>query len=188
MAFRIGVNLGDVIEKGDTIYGDDVNIAGRLESLAEGGGICISGIAFDQIGKKVPLGYKYLGEQTVKNIEKPIRAYTVLVEPEAVGKVIGENRRLKIWHWTAIFGLMLLIIVAGAEGMTAEQIVRAAIIKKTERFSYEELAFHLADSITNRAFCRIGIAHKTFKKSALCRNIKSISPETREAIDRLIVA
>jgi IS5 family transposase len=76
----------------------------------------------------------------------------------------------------------------GAEGMTAEQIVRAAIIKKTEGFSYEELAFHLADSITYRAFCRIGIAHKTFKKSALCRNIKSVSPETWEAIDRLIVA
>jgi adenylate cyclase len=58
MAFRIGVNSGDVIEKGDTIYGDGVNIAARLESLAEGGGICISGTAFDQIGKKVPLGYK----------------------------------------------------------------------------------------------------------------------------------
>jgi len=71
----------------------------------------------------------------------------------------------------------------GAEGMTAEQIVRAAIIKKTEGFSYEELAFHLADSITYRAFCRIGIAHRTFKKSALCRNIKSVSPETWEAIE-----
>jgi adenylate cyclase len=113
MAFRIGVNLGDVIEKGDTIYGDGVNIAARLESLAEGGGICISGTAFDQIGKKVSLGYKYLGEQTVKNIEKPIRAYKVLIEPEAVGKVIGEKPRLKMWHWTAIFGLIVLIVVAG---------------------------------------------------------------------------
>ena len=113
MEFRIGVNLGDVIEKGDTIYGDGVNIAARLESLAEGGGICISGTAFDQIGKKVPLGYKYLGEQTVKNIERPIRAYKVLFEPEAVGKVIGESRRLKMWHWTAIFGLIVLIVVAG---------------------------------------------------------------------------
>jgi IS5 family transposase len=73
----------------------------------------------------------------------------------------------------------------GAEGMTAEQIVRAAIIKKIEEFTYEELAFHLADSRTYRTFCRIGIAHKAFKKSALCRNIKSISPETWEAIDRL---
>jgi len=83
MKFRIGVNLGDVIEKDDTIYGDGVNIATRLESLADSGGICISGTAFDQVGKKLPLGYKYLGEQKVKNIEKPIRAYKALVDPEA---------------------------------------------------------------------------------------------------------
>jgi len=114
MAFRIGVNLGDVIEKGDTIYGDGVNIAARLESLAEGGGICISGTAFDHVGKKLPLGYKFLGEQTVKNIEKRIRTYKVLLEPEAAGKVIGEHRRLKTWHWTAIFGLIVLVVVAGS--------------------------------------------------------------------------
>jgi adenylate cyclase len=114
MAFRIGVNLGDVIEKGDTIYGDGVNIAARLESLAEGGGICISGTAFDQVGKKLPLGYQYMGEQKVKNIEKPIRAYKVLVEPEAVGKVIGERTSMKVWHWTALFGLLVLIVVVGS--------------------------------------------------------------------------
>jgi IS5 family transposase len=76
----------------------------------------------------------------------------------------------------------------GAEGMTAEQVVRAAIIKKTEELTYEELAFHLADSRTYRSFCRIGIAHKAFKKSTLCGNIKSISPETWEAIHRLVLA
>ena len=113
MAFRIGINLGDVIEKDDTIYGDGVNIAARLESLADGGGICISGSAFDQVGKKLPLGYEYLGEQSVKNIDKPIRVYKVRTEPEAEGKVIGERPRLKVWHWTAIYGLAVLIIVAG---------------------------------------------------------------------------
>ena len=113
MAFRIGVNLGDVIEKEDTIYGDGVNMAARLENLAEGGGICISGTAFDQVGKKLPLGYEYLGEQAVKNIENPIRVYKVLVDPKAVGKVIGENRRLKMWHWTAIYALVVLILVGG---------------------------------------------------------------------------
>jgi len=64
MEFRIGVNLGDVVEDGDSIYGDGVNIAARVESLANGGGICISGAAYDQIGKKLPFGYEYLGEQT----------------------------------------------------------------------------------------------------------------------------
>jgi transposase, IS5 family len=76
----------------------------------------------------------------------------------------------------------------GAQGMTAEQVLRAAIIKQTEGFSYEELAFHLIDSRTYRNFCRIGITHKGFKKSALCKNIKSISPETWESINRLLTA
>jgi adenylate cyclase len=114
MEFRIGINLGDVIEEGDTIYGDGVNIAARLESLSEGGGVCISGTAFDQIGKKLALGYEFLGEQTVKNIEKPVRAYKVLMEPEAVGKVIGfERPKPKQWRWAAIGGMVVLIIVAG---------------------------------------------------------------------------
>jgi IS5 family transposase len=76
----------------------------------------------------------------------------------------------------------------GAQGMTAEQVLRAAIIKQTEGFSYEDLAFHLADSRTYRKFCHIGIAHKGFKKSTLCKNIKAISPETWESINRLLVA
>lgn len=76
----------------------------------------------------------------------------------------------------------------GAQGMTAEQVLRAAIIKQTVGFSYEELAFHLIDSRTYRNFCRIGITHKGFKKSALSKNIKSISPETWESINRLLMA
>ena len=75
MEFRIGINLGDVIEEEDRIYGDGVNIAARLESLADPGGICVSKTAFDHIESKLPLGYEYLGEQTVKNIPKPVGAY-----------------------------------------------------------------------------------------------------------------
>jgi ABC-type glycerol-3-phosphate transport system substrate-binding protein len=113
MEFRIGVNLGDVIEEEETIYGDGVNIAARLESLAEGGVICISGTAFDHIGKRLSVGYEYLGEQAVKNIENPVRVYRVLMEPEAVGKVIGEERP-KRWRWAVISAVVVLTIVAGA--------------------------------------------------------------------------
>ena len=84
MVFRIGINLGDVIEEGDRIYGDGVNIAARLEGLADGGGICISGSAYDQIEDKLALGYEYLGEQSVKNIRKPVRVYRIGTATEPV--------------------------------------------------------------------------------------------------------
>jgi len=90
MEFRIGVNLGDVIEDGEQILGDGVNIAARLESLSEAGGVCISGTAYDHVENKLSLGYQYLGEQTVKNIAKPVRVYRVLMEPGAVARRFSE--------------------------------------------------------------------------------------------------
>ncbi|MBI4766447.1 MAG: adenylate/guanylate cyclase domain-containing protein [Deltaproteobacteria bacterium] len=81
MEFRIGVNLGDVVEEGDTILGDGVNIAARVQSLAEAGGICITGTAYDQIKNKLAFVYEYVGEQTVKNIKEPVKIYRVLMEP-----------------------------------------------------------------------------------------------------------
>jgi adenylate cyclase len=93
MEFRIGINLGDVIVKGDRIYGDGVNVAARMESLAEGGGICISGTVYDSVGNKVALGYEYLGEQEVKNITRPVRVYRVLMEPDAVGSLVYKRRK-----------------------------------------------------------------------------------------------
>ena len=77
MEFRIGVNLGDVIEEEGKIFGDGVNIAARLESLSEAGGICISGTAYDQVKNKLDLEYEFLGEKEVKNIAEPVRAYGV---------------------------------------------------------------------------------------------------------------
>lgn len=85
MRFRIGINLGDVIVDGDRIYGDGVNIAARLEGLAPPGGICISGSAYDQIQNKMAFNCNYIGEQKVKNIAAPIRAYTIKADDEAAG-------------------------------------------------------------------------------------------------------
>src|SRR5512136_1264306 len=92
MEYRMGINLGDVMVDGESIYGDGVNIAARLEGLADAGGICISGTAFDQVKNKLNLGYEYLGEQAVKNIALPVRVYKVLMEPESAGKVIVEKK------------------------------------------------------------------------------------------------
>jgi adenylate cyclase len=95
MEFRIGVNLGDVIEEGERIYGDGVNIAARIESLAEAGGICISGTVYEHIENKLPLKYDYLGEHAVKNITKPVRVYSVPMEYQSLplrGEVASTNR------------------------------------------------------------------------------------------------
>ncbi len=117
MEFRIGINLGDVIEEEGRIYGDGVNIAARIESLSEAGGVCISGSAYDFVGKKLPLGYEYLGVHTVKNIEKPVSVYRVLMEPEAAGKVIGE-KKVKPRQWQrATMGLVVAVIVVVAAVM-----------------------------------------------------------------------
>jgi adenylate cyclase len=113
MEFRIGVNLGDVVEEKDKIFGDGVNIAARLESLAEAGDVCISGTVFDQVRNKVDLGYEYLGEQTVKNIALPVRVYKVLMEPEAAGKVVGEKEpRPTKWSWKTVAVVAVMVLVA----------------------------------------------------------------------------
>jgi len=83
LEFRIGINLGDVIEDGGTIYGDGVNVAARLEGLADPGGVCLSRPVYDQVKNKLNLGFEYLGECRVKNIPEPIPAYRVLGESEA---------------------------------------------------------------------------------------------------------
>jgi adenylate cyclase len=81
MVFRIGVNLGDVIQSEDAIYGDGVNIAARIEGLAEPGGVSISRTVFNHVQKKLPYGYEYQGEHRVKNITNPIEVYKLLTTP-----------------------------------------------------------------------------------------------------------
>jgi TolB-like protein/class 3 adenylate cyclase len=111
MQFRIGVNLGDVIEEESRIYGDGVNIAARLESLSDPGGICISKTAFDQIETKLPLGYEFLGEQEVKNIAKPVGAYRVLMEPR-VTLAEAKAPKVSIWRNKTVLATALVLVVA----------------------------------------------------------------------------
>ncbi|UCF94002.1 MAG: hypothetical protein JSW39_07540, partial [Desulfobacterales bacterium] len=115
MRFRIGINLGDVIQEEERIYGDGVNIAARLEKLSEPGGICISGTSYDQVKNKLNLGYRNLGEHRVKNIAEPVRVYRVRTEFQAAGKVIDEKS--KSGKWIALTAAIVLIVaVGGAAG------------------------------------------------------------------------
>ncbi len=94
MTFRIGVNLGDVVEEDDRIYGDGVNIAARLESLCEGGGVCISGTAFEHVENKLKIEFEDLGEHEVKNIAKPVRVYKVLMDSDSPAPLLDEPLEL----------------------------------------------------------------------------------------------
>jgi adenylate cyclase len=114
MEFRVGINLGDVIEEEDRIYGDGVNIAARVEGLAAGGGIAISGTVYEHIKDKMSLGYHYLGEQDVKNIPETVRVYRLLTEPEEAGRMIGEKKpKAGKWLLAALSAFALIILVVG---------------------------------------------------------------------------
>ena len=116
MQFRIGINLGDVIEEGHRIYGDGVNIASRIEALADPGGICIAMSVYNQIKKKLVLDYEDLGEHTAKNISEPIRVYRVPLGREAAAVRVGAVKKAKLrrWQWATLAVAMVIIIVVGA--------------------------------------------------------------------------
>ena len=86
IVFRVGVNLGDIIVEGDDIHGDGVNVAARLEGIAEPGGICVSGTVHDQIRDKLDLTFDDMGEQSLKNIARPLRVYRVQLAAERTPK------------------------------------------------------------------------------------------------------
>jgi TolB-like protein/class 3 adenylate cyclase len=101
MEWRVGINVGDVIVDGDDIYGDGINIASRLEGLAEPGGICISRDVFTQVKNKVDLGFESLGEQSIKNIAEPVLVFRVELSPGATMRRSEEKPRMR-WRSIAL--------------------------------------------------------------------------------------
>src|SRR5262249_9682879 len=127
MEFRIGINVGDVVVEGERIYGDGVNIAARLEGLAEAGGICIAGTVYDQVKTRLSWSYEYLGEQAVKNIAEPVRVWQVVMDDAAAALAeqavlrpldSGQDRQAqkrpvgaayRTWAVVVVVGLVLLV-------------------------------------------------------------------------------
>ncbi|MEZ2126552.1 MULTISPECIES: adenylate/guanylate cyclase domain-containing protein [unclassified Sinorhizobium] len=112
--FRIGINLGDIIVEGEDIHGDGVNIADRMQALAEPGGIAISGTAYDQVKSKLPVGFVSLGEQRVKSIADPVRVYRVVLDPAAAGKTVGARRYARRWRISIAVAAVVGLLLAGA--------------------------------------------------------------------------
>jgi class 3 adenylate cyclase/ABC-type glycerol-3-phosphate transport system substrate-binding protein len=117
MKFRIGINLGDVIEEGERIYGDGVNIAARIEGFANGGSICISGTVYDQVKRKLPLEYEFLGKRTVKNISDPVRMYRVPIEESASAPGPSVGKRAKRRHLRKTTMALTTLLIMGAAGV-----------------------------------------------------------------------
>ena len=109
MRFRIGVHVGDVIVEGSNLYGDSVNIAARLEALAEPGGVCLSGAVRDQIGSRLPVAFTTLGEQRVKNIAEPVRAFKV---DENFGHSSASTSTRRWWGGHLVPGLAAVVVLA----------------------------------------------------------------------------
>jgi adenylate cyclase len=123
MEFRIGINLGDVVVDGERIYGDGVNIAARLESLADGGGICIAGSVYDQIKTKLALGYEDQGAQAVKNIVEPVRVYQVRMDAGVATAPTSRHKPIvtKPRQRGALVAAALLVLLGG--GVSVWQLV-----------------------------------------------------------------
>ena len=141
LQFRIGINIGDVVQDEDRIYGSGVNIAARIEGLADSGGICISRNAYDHIKDKLKLGYEYLGQHEVKNIKDPVRVYKLLSDPEDAGKLIGEEPQRAKKNWILPVVIVAAIIVASIVWHFYKSTMRPDI----EPASVEKMAFALPD-------------------------------------------
>jgi len=142
MEFRMGINLGDVVEEEDLIYGDGVNIAARIESLADGGGVCISGTAYDQVVNKLGLEYEFLGEQEVKNIERPVRIYRVLSSPGSVTHKVVKAKTTTAKNWRkVVLTLSVILFIGAAVGTIWNLYFRFAV----EPASLEKMAYPLPE-------------------------------------------
>jgi TolB-like protein/class 3 adenylate cyclase len=114
ITYRIGINIGDIIIEDDDIYGDGVNVAARLEALAEPGGVCVSRTVVDHVRGKVASDFEDRGEQQVKNIPEPVHVFRVLMQPEAAGKAAAQTGRRAWWRRPAagVAGAVAVLVIA----------------------------------------------------------------------------
>ncbi len=147
MPFRIGIHLGDVIEEEGKIYGDGVNVAALLDSLADGGGICVSRSTHDQVKNKLDVGYQDLGQHGVETIAEPVRVYRVVLEPDPKWKMIGKIwSRMKRWQKVALTIGIALLQVAG--GLMVKKYFDRPPLPPVATASIQKVALPLPDKLS----------------------------------------
>jgi len=134
MLFRIGVNLGDVMVKGDDLLGDGVNVAARLEGIADPGGICVSSSVYDQIAGKLDLGFVNIGAQNLKNIQRPIQVYRV---ERGGAQVVPAAPRRRTGAWIAGLTASFLVVTALAWVFVLQPLLRSAELRSAEQAKIE---------------------------------------------------
>jgi adenylate cyclase len=144
LAFRIGVNIGDIVQDGNRIYGNGVNVAARIEGLAEPGGVSISRNAYGQIKDKLTFGYEYIGEHEVKNIKYPIRVYKVLMGSENAGKLVGDEPRRPRKKWFLPLSVVAAIVATSIGWYFSQNIMKSDI----EPASIEKMVLQLPDKLS----------------------------------------
>jgi adenylate cyclase len=137
MNFRIGINLGDILHKDDRIYGDGVNIAARIENLADPGGICISRGVYEQVDGKLDIGFADLGSHQVKNIKKPVNIYKVLMDPNDANALVGGPKsRTPTRRWMIVAILTLTILLIGSVGIWYQRLRPSFEPASIDRMAY----------------------------------------------------
>ncbi len=167
MKFRIGINVGDVMVEDDNLYGDGVNVAARLEGVAEAGGICISGSTFEQVKDKLSVGFEDIGAQEVKNITQPVSAFRVVPGPVSIAETVPKAVT-KRWRIPAIAAALVVIIAVGVLASWQPWVT------KVEAANLEDMAFPLPDkpSIAVRPFENLsGDAKQDYLGDGISENI-----------------
>ncbi|MBW7998527.1 MAG: adenylate/guanylate cyclase domain-containing protein, partial [Candidatus Glassbacteria bacterium] len=145
MHFRIGINLGDVLIKDGELFGDGVNIAARLESLADPGGVCISRTVFDQVHTRLDLDFDYLGERKVKNIAAPVRVYKVLLEPGQAPTRRERAVRNLARSWRKVALLATAAVLVALVAILSWNLYRQSVVESALAAFEKEAAFPLPD-------------------------------------------
>ena len=183
--FRIGVNLGEVIVDRGEVYGNGVNVAARLETLAEPGGVCVSGTVVDAIGNTLPLGYEFLGEQTVKNIDKPVRAYWITLDSGSrdlspIASMTASKTNGRPGRWPIIgAAVVVVLMVIAASGWYLTRIDREPAARQTatawtadQGLSVAVLPFENLSGDANQGFFADGVTDEILTTLSRFQNLK----------------